>query len=149
MVAGHSYVVTPVKITFSEQVTQDIYLFGFRRNFEFRAGQVIGIAPFFAMLQSGQAVNKTLIYGNRYLEQFHFHEEFSSVLGSQYIRCCTAERDMDVFRGRVTDYLGEHSDPDPNLKYYLCGSVEMVVDTRDILIEKGIPFDQIISEIYF
>ncbi len=39
--------------------------------------------------------------------------------------------------------------PDPGLKYYLCGSAEMVVDTRDILIRKGVPFDQIISEIYF
>ena len=38
---------------------------------------------------------------------------------------------------------------DPVLKYYLCGSAEMVVDTRDILIEKGIPFENIVSEIYF
>ena len=37
----------------------------------------------------------------------------------------------------------------PCLKYYLCGSAEMVVEIRDILIEKGIPFDRIISEIYF
>ena len=33
--------------------------------------------------------------------------------------------------------------------YYLCGSADMVVEVRDILIGKGIPFGHIISEIYF
>jgi ferredoxin--NADP+ reductase len=36
-----------------------------------------------------------------------------------------------------------------NYKYYLCGSAEMVVDVRDILIAKGIPYEQIFAEIYF
>ena len=49
----------------------------------------------------------------------------------------------------VSSYLVEQTDLDPDLKYYLCGSAEMVVETRDILIGKGIPFGQIISEIYF
>lgn len=40
-------------------------------------------------------------------------------------------------------------DKDPALKYYLCGSADMVVEARDILISKGIPFGNIISEIYF
>ena len=34
-------------------------------------------------------------------------------------------------------------------KYYLCGSAEMVVGTRDILISKNVPYDAIIAEIYF
>jgi ferredoxin--NADP+ reductase len=33
--------------------------------------------------------------------------------------------------------------------YYLCGSSEMVVETRDILVDKGVPFGNIIAEIYF
>jgi ferredoxin--NADP+ reductase len=69
--------------------------------------------------------------------------------GSNYIRCCTGETSEDVYHDRVTRYLAEHAVPDPGLKYYICGSAEMVVETRDILIEKGIPFDRIISEIYF
>lgn len=221
MVAGHSHIVTPVNITFSDQIASGIYLFGFKRRFEFKAGQVIGIAleevgprrlysicsgededeiwilyniieegyltprladldtgdtlwiteprgefigdespavwvatgtgvaPFYSMLRSGKAVNKSLICGNRYLEQFHFFDEFQSILGNQYIRCCTAEHNEDVFFGRVTDYLANQTELDAELKYYLCGNAEMVVDTRDILISKGIPFDQIISEIYF
>jgi len=221
MVAKHSHHVTPVTISFSDQISSGIYLFGFRREFEFKAGQVIGIAmeedgprrlysicsgekedeihilynviqegyltprlsglepgdtiwiteprgeftcdkqpavwvatgtgiaPFFAMIKSGQAENKTLIHGNRYLEQFHFYNEFVEVLGNQYIRCCSAETDVGENHGRVTHYLGEQSYLDPKLKYYICGSVEMVVETRDLLITKGIPFKHIISEIYF
>jgi len=54
-----------------------------------------------------------------------------------------------VYAGRVTEYLIEQPTLNPGLKYYLCGNAEMVVDTQDILIIKGIPFDQIVSEIYF
>jgi ferredoxin--NADP+ reductase len=57
--------------------------------------------------------------------------------------------DQGVYSGRVTQYLQEQARLDPNLKYYLCGSAEMVVEARDILISKGIPFEHIISEIYF
>jgi ferredoxin--NADP+ reductase len=49
----------------------------------------------------------------------------------------------------VTGYLESLPELDPAIKYYICGSAEMVVDTRDILLAKGIPFGQIISEIYF
>ena len=108
-----------------------------------------GVAPFYSMLRSGRASSKILIHGNRFLEQFHFYDEFASKLGGSYIRCCTGETAEGVYHGRVTSYLAEHPLPDPGLKYYLCGSAEMVVYTRDILISKGIPFDQIISEIYF
>lgn len=221
MVTAHSHLVTPVEITFSEQVSQGIFLFGFPRKFNFQAGQVIGvalaengarrlysicsgeedeeawilynvmeegyltpllsdlepgdtiwiteprgeflcnedtsvwiatgtgIAPFYSMLRSGKAVNKILIHGNRTLEQFHFYDDFLSILGHNYIRCCSGEAADGVYPGRVTGFLAEYPDLDPTLKYYLCGSAEMVVDSRDLLIDKGIPFDQIISEIYF
>ena len=101
------------------------------------------------MFRSGLAEKRQLIHGNRYLEQFHFFDEFSELLAENYIRCCTAETDAGVYSGRVTQYIEDLSELDPNLKYYLCGSAEMVVETRDILISKGIPFDRIISEIYF
>ena len=101
------------------------------------------------MLRSGLAEQKRVILGNRYLEQFHFFDEFDTLLGENYIRCCTAETDEGAYSGRVTQYLAEQAELDPKLKYYLCGSAEMVVETRDILISKGIPFDRIISEIYF
>ncbi len=221
MVAGHSHEVTPVLLSFTEEISANHYLIGFLRSFEFRAGQVIGIAleeqgprrlysicsgekdpevwilynvieegfltpkmsslekgdtiwiteprgsftgssspavwmatgtgiaPFYSMFRSGLSEGKTLIHGTRYLEQFHFYDEFSEILGPNYIRCCSAEYGDRIYHGRVTRYLNELESIDPALIYYLCGSAEMVVETRDILIFKGIPFDQIKSEIYF
>jgi ferredoxin/flavodoxin---NADP+ reductase len=221
MVMSHQHTLTRVTIDFSEQLSSGIFLFGFPREFEFRAGQVIGIsleengprrlysissgerddrvlilynvveegyltprlaaletgdpiwiteprgeftsntgpavwiatgtgiAPFYSMLRSGLAADKVLIHGNRFLEQFHFYDEFLEVMGDRYIRCCTLEHSEDVYPGRVTEFLLESGRLDKHVNYYLCGSAEMVVDTRDVLISKGIPFDRIISEIYF
>ena len=211
----------PVTILFSEELSPGIFLIGFKRTFEFAAGQVIGIAikendarrlysicsgekedeirilykrveegyltpqlsdleagdgiwitaaggeftgdrkpavwiasgtgiaPFYSMLRSGLGEHKILLHGNRYLEQFHFYDEFLEALGDNYIRCCTGETGDGVYPGRVTAYLRDQQELDPALKYYLCGSAEMVVETRDILISKGVPFGHIISEIYF
>jgi ferredoxin--NADP+ reductase len=221
MVAKQIHALSPVKLLFTKEVSSGIYLMGFKKAFDFEAGQVIGIAlaengprrlysicsgehetevwilynvidegyltprladleagdiiwitgprgeftsddepavwiatgtgiaPFYSMLRSGRAANKILIHGNRYLEQFHFCDFFLALLGDRYIRCCTAEEGEGVYHGRVTSFLADHPLPDPGFKYYLCGSAEMVVETRDILIEKGIPFQKIISEIYF
>ncbi|MDF1572231.1 MAG: hypothetical protein P1P82_11500 [Bacteroidales bacterium] len=108
-----------------------------------------GIAPFYSMFRSGQFGNKVLIHGERYLERFYFYNEFSDALGDDYLRCCSGEEARDVYHGRVTDYLRNAATLPEDFKYYLCGRAEMVVETRDLLIERGIPFNQIISEIYF
>lgn len=108
-----------------------------------------GIAPFYAMLRSGMARGKILLHGERYLEQFHFQNQFKEALGHDYHPCCSREQANGVYHGRVTGFLQAKPLPAIGLKYYLCGSAELVVDTRDLLIEKGVPFDDIISEIYF
>jgi ferredoxin--NADP+ reductase len=107
-----------------------------------------GIAPFYSMFRSGLAENKTLIHGVRYLNQFYFENELEWALGKNYIRCCSRESSCDVFPGRVTDYLKTISHF-PKVKYYLCGKALMVVEVRDFLIKKGIPFENILAEIYF
>jgi ferredoxin--NADP+ reductase len=216
----HQHTLSRKTLTSSEEIAEDVFLLGFRRDFDFMAGQVIGIsvekegprrlysicsdeqeeeikilynvidegyltprlsdlaegdsiwiteprgdflydpapavwiatgtgiAPFYAMLRSGKYDNKILVHGERYLEKFYFFDVFSSHLGAHYTRCCTSEKAEGVFSGRVTDYLGEVSLP-PGHKYYLCGRAEMVVETRDLLIGHGIPFGNIVSEIYF
>jgi len=109
-----------------------------------------GIAPFISMLRSGLHKDKVLIHGGRTLDSFYFREEMESVLGTEnYIRCCSQEKGEGVYEGRLTAYLREQEDLPADRKYYLCGLAEMVVDSRDILIEKGIPYENIIAEIYF
>jgi ferredoxin--NADP+ reductase len=101
------------------------------------------------MFRSNLYKDKVLIHGERYLERFYFYDEFSTAFGENYLRCSSREASDEVFNGRVTEYLKEASSLPPDFKYYLCGRAEMVVEARDILIQRGIPFDSIISEIYF
>lgn len=108
-----------------------------------------GIAPFASMMNSGLHEGKTLIHGSRYLSHFYFREQMQKKLGKNYIPCCSAESDETIYKGRLTQYLNDRNDLPLNSKYYLCGSAEMVVDTRDILIGKNIPYENIIAEIYF
>lgn len=108
-----------------------------------------GIAPFASMFFSGLSTNKILIHGGRKLDSFYFQNYFAPALGENYIRCCSQEIGDGVFEGRLTKYLRACNNFPANYKYYLCGSAEMVVETRDILISKGISFDKIIAEIYF
>ncbi len=107
-----------------------------------------GIAPFYSMFRSGQGDNKTLIHGVSYLNQFYFEDELDWAMGKNYVRCCSRESSCDVFPGRVTKYL-EQVEHFPDVKYYLCGKALMVVEVRDFLIEKGIPYQNILAEIYF
>lgn len=108
-----------------------------------------GIAPFASMFRTGLYKNKKIIHGGKDLQSFYFHQLFEPELKENYIRCSSRENGEGIYHGRITKYLREHSNLPLDEKYYLCGSAEMVVDARDILIEKGIPFDNIISEIYF
>ena len=107
-----------------------------------------GIAPFRSMFRSGLGEDKKLIHGGRFLESFYYSEEFKS-MGNQYVRCCSQEQHESVYAGRLTKYLQETPLPGKDYSYYLCGSAEMVVDTRDLLISRGVSFEKIVSEIYF
>ena len=108
-----------------------------------------GIAPFISMLESGMAENKTLIHGGRALNSFYYSDVFANKLKDNYIRCSSLEKEEGIYRGRITAYLRKVEDLSPNRNYFICGSSELVVDVRDILIKRGVPFQQIIAEIYF
>ncbi len=70
-------------------------------------------------------------------------------LGERYLRFCTTESNSEINCGRITNFLETTDLIIPERKYYLCGSPEMVVEVRDILLNKGVPFENIIAEIYF
>ena len=108
-----------------------------------------GIAPYLSMFRSGLGANKVLIHGGRKLDSFYFLDSLEEYFKEHYIRCCSTEKGKGVFSGRLTTYLKQKDELPSDYRYYLCGSSEMVVETRDILISKGIPFNNIMSEIYF
>lgn len=108
-----------------------------------------GIAPFISQIQTKSLENVTLIHGAKSIEGFYFQERLKDRKDLDYIRCCSAENGEGIYSGRLTKYLKELDHLPKNSMYYLCGSPEMVVDTRDILIQKGIEYSNIASEIYF
>jgi ferredoxin--NADP+ reductase len=107
-----------------------------------------GIVPFISMARSGLSVDK-LIHGGRFDENFYFSDMLEKQFGEKYIRCCSQQTDTRYFKGRLTEWLNNQPSLPTDIQYYLCGSAEMVVQVRDILISKGIPFHNIISETYF
>lgn len=108
-----------------------------------------GVAPFVSMARSGLAADKTLIHGGRLDENFYFSDVLTDLMTDGYVRCCSQQQDTQNYKGRLTAWLVDNQNLPTNCQYYLCGSPEMVVQVRDILIEKEIPFHNIVSETYF
>lgn len=107
-----------------------------------------GIAPFYSMLRSGMAQNKILLHGVRHANQFYFENEWLEKFPTNYHRFCSGETIEGIPHGHVNQYLEKETLP-ADLKYYICGQATMCVEVRDLLIAKGIPFGNIIVEIYF
>jgi ferredoxin--NADP+ reductase len=107
-----------------------------------------GIAPFVSMLRSGAGAGKTLVHGSRSIAGLLHRDLFASALGERYFPVCSREVGEGVFKGRPTEWLTTHPFPRAP-RYLLCGSSGMVVDVRDVIIGKGIPFSNVIAEIYF
>ncbi|MFB6317329.1 ferredoxin--NADP reductase [Saccharicrinis sp. FJH54] len=108
-----------------------------------------GIAPFISMLESGITQPVKLLYGAGTGDETYFGSFLHDKLGNRFVPCITREEVSGSYQGRITQWLKEAQNLPMNIKYYLCGSPEMVVDVRDILIEKGVEFRNIASEIYF
>jgi len=108
-----------------------------------------GVAPFVSMARSGLAGNKILVHGARFDENFYFSNLLVKILPDRYFRCCSQQEETLHFNGRLTEWIKNEQNLPVNYQYYLCGSPEMVVQVRDLLIAKDIPFKNIISETYF
>jgi ferredoxin--NADP+ reductase len=108
-----------------------------------------GIAPFMSRLLSGKGEGATLIHGVRTPDFFYYQNLLKERLGDNYIQCCSRCTVGPFYNGRVTSFLQHWDKLDLTRKYYLCGSAEMVVETRDKLIALGVPFANVNAEIYF
>ena len=108
-----------------------------------------GIAPFRSMLRSGAGAGKTLVQGAKTRGDFLFSDEFAAALGDRYVRCASRETGPGLYPGRLSAWLRGREDLPQTDSYHLCGGADMVVDVRDILISKGVPWARVFSEIYF
>ncbi|NPD46029.1 MULTISPECIES: ferredoxin--NADP reductase [unclassified Lentimicrobium] len=107
-----------------------------------------GIAPFVSMQKSGLAPQKTLIHGGRAEKSFYFDSLFIKDDSLKYIPCSSTMEKEGFYSGRLTEYL-KTEELELDRTFFICGSSEMVVQVRDILIDRGVDYDKIIAEIYF
>ncbi len=115
-----------------------------------------GIAPYRSMLRSGFGGGKWVIHGSRTEASFYFADEFSNAFGHHYVRCLSQKNipsdampDKQIFKGRVTQFLETFDILQKELQYFLCGSAEMVIECRELLLEKKVPYGNIMAEVYF
>ena len=103
-----------------------------------------GIAPFHSYVKSYPRSDYRLIHGVRNAEEGYDLEDYQE--GSTTI--CTSRDEHGDFEGRLTDYLLV-AELDPHRQVYLCGNCNMIFDAMDILRARGIPQNQIFTEVYF
>jgi ferredoxin/flavodoxin---NADP+ reductase len=104
-----------------------------------------GIAPFHSFVRSYPGLNYKLLHGVRYAEEAYEKDEYDR----QRLILCTSRDKKGGFNGRVTDYLREHPIEDKNTLCYFCGNCEMIHEAYDILLQQGVPSENLFAEVYF
>lgn len=103
-----------------------------------------GISPFHAFANSYPNLNYELIHGVRFANESYEREHYQA---GKYTLCTSRDSKGD-FRGRTTDYL-KTLKVDQQTMVYLCGNCDMIFEVYDILTDKGIPTENIHTEVYF
>ncbi|MDZ7740506.1 MAG: FAD-binding oxidoreductase [Bacteroidota bacterium] len=103
-----------------------------------------GIAPFHSFARSYPGLDFQILHGVRYAEEAYEKHAYDP----ERITLCTSKDDKGDYQGRVTEYLKQNP-VDKETHVYLCGNCEMIHDAYDILLDQGLPADNLHSEVYF
>lgn len=103
-----------------------------------------GISPFHSITKSYPGLNFVLLHGVRNADETYEKEQYPF---GRYKSCLSKDKKGD-FHGRVTDYLRQNPVSHDTL-CYLCGNVNMIYDSFDILKEQGVPSGNLHAEVYF
>lgn len=103
-----------------------------------------GIAPFHSFIKSYPTLDYTLLHGVRLATESYGKADYDP---ERYI-LCTSQDTNGNFNGRITQYLQENI-LDTTASYYLCGNINMIYDSFDILQLKGVPANRVHAEVYF
>jgi NAD(P)H-flavin reductase len=99
-----------------------------------------GIAPFHSFIKTFPNIDYQILHGVRYKNEKYGAKE-------KYIACVSREETND-FKGRVTDYLKNMEIAEDTI-CYICGNRAMIIDAYDILRDKNISGNNIITEVFF
>jgi ferredoxin--NADP+ reductase/benzoate/toluate 1,2-dioxygenase reductase subunit len=103
-----------------------------------------GISPFHSFVRSYPGIDYTLIHGVSFNNEAYERKDYDP---KRYI-LCTSKESSEGFKGRVTKFLAGYK-VDRESLFYLCGNNSMIYEVYHILRDKGIPDENISSEIYF
>jgi len=103
-----------------------------------------GIAPFHSFVRTYPGLNYQLLLGVRQGSEAYERDHYDA---TRFVLCTSRDTQGDC-HGRVTDYL-KTQPADPNTLYYLCGNYEMIKDVYSLLDAKGVPKDNVRTEVYF
>ena len=109
-----------------------------------------GLAPIYSMIAEHIKENKklTLISGFRKAENLLYHKELQELEDSNknftYIPTLTRE-EWNGKKGRVQTHLPENLN---NKTFYICGLKELVTETKELLLSKGVEKENIKFERY-
>ena len=119
----------------------------------------VGIAPFYAImhdaLDRGCKRKIRLFFGFRYEKDIFYREELDALcekypnLTYTIILSRPEDPDYSGEKGRVTDLIENHFDEIKNSEFFICGIGEMVCDSQELLMKKGIAKEFVHSEKYF
>ena len=90
-------------------------------------------------------MNYTLVHGVRSGNEAYDRKEYEA---DRYILCTSKESNNTAREKRVTMFLSK-SKLTPDMLFYLCGNGNMIYEASRILKDKGIPAENIFTEIYF
>lgn len=103
-----------------------------------------GIAPFHSFVTSYPGLDYTILHGVRHAEECYDRKDYEA---DRYV-ACVSQGAGGGFAGRVTCYLADHQ-IDRDAVYYLCGNRKMINEVYDLLRERRVPGDNILTETFF
>jgi ferredoxin--NADP+ reductase/benzoate/toluate 1,2-dioxygenase reductase subunit len=103
-----------------------------------------GISPFHSIVRSCPKIDYILLHGVSFRNEAYEKDEYDA---ARYFLCTSREK-YEGRKGRVTNYLLNFR-VNPDMLFYLCGNGSMIYEVYHILRNKGVPTENIFSEIYF
>lgn len=100
-----------------------------------------GIAPFISYINTHD-LNYTIVHGVRYDKERFDNQD---ILKKNYVPCVSRENTTQY--KRVTDYIKKNN-IDENMHIYLCGNRNMIIDSVNLLNQKG-NYKNIFMEVFF
>lgn len=111
----------------------------------------VGVAPILGMMRDerNKKTNRDLrlLFGVRYDTDCIFTNELATALPDCTMTLSQPSDAWKGARGRVTEHLKTLDNPS-HFDFYICGAPEMVQDARTLLMERGVPQEQIYFEIF-